>query len=106
MEPNSSAFDIQPASQPRVTHTSRTVVIVMSIILVVLGVALIALRIKEKRAYEAYLATPDGQLNALSVSSAPITDTPEQQLSDLEALQKSSKPVNASKDTRLQALQQ
>lgn len=101
MEPS---FDIQSPTPQSSSHGSRWFVLGVSLLAIVLAVLIIMQRIEQKRAHEAYLATPEGQLNALSRSSKPVTQTQTEQLSTLEALQKSSKKVNASTSERLQAL--
>ena len=101
MEPS---FDIQSPSSQTTSHGSRRFVMFVSIVVVILAIVLIVMRVQQKRAREAYLATPHGQLQALSESSKPVTETPVEQVSTLEALQKSSRKVNASSSERLQAL--
>ena len=107
MEPTAStnAFDIKPSVQPSALHHSRKIVLVACTVMVILAVVLIGLRIKAKRAYDAYLKTPDGQLQALRAVSAPVTATPQEQAAALSVLQTASKPIKGSPSDRIQALQ-
>ena len=87
MEPS---FDIQsPSTEPRLHHSHRFVIIV-SIIIGVLAIVLIFLRIKQKRSYDAYLRTPEGQLQALKATSAPITATDEERDAAMMRLEQNS----------------
>lgn len=107
MEPTfttSQSFDIKPASTSGTAHHSRKVVIIASLVLCILAAVLIFMRIKQKRAYEAYVRTPEGQLAALKATSMPVTTTPEEQYTELEALQKSGKSSEISHEDQIRGL--
>jgi hypothetical protein len=95
MEPS---FDIQsPSTEPRLHHSHRFVLIV-SILIIVLAVVLIFLRLKQKRAHDAYIRTPEGQLQALETTSAPITATDQERYDAMMRLQQNSKATVTQED--------
>lgn len=102
MEPS---FDIQSPVRPSSMHHSHWVVIIASVLIVVLGASLIVLRIKEKRAHDAYLRTPEGQLQALEATSEPVTATDQERYDTLTELQKNSGPSSMTKEEGLKALE-
>lgn len=102
MEPS---FDIQSPTRPTTTHPSRWIVGIASIVVIILGALLINSRIKEKRAYDAYINTPEGQLRALKATSQPITATDQERYDALAELQKNSGPSSMTQEDGLSALE-
>jgi hypothetical protein len=102
MEPS---FDIQSPIRKSTTHHSRWIAVIVSLLVVVIGGTLIMLRIKDKRAYDAYLRTPEGQLKALQATSQPVTATDQERYDALSALQKSSGPSTMTNEDGLKALE-
>ena len=84
------SFDIQTPSQQTTTHHSRRTVVIVSIIVIIIGAILIGLHIKAKRAHDAYLRTPQGQLQALEATSEPVTATQEERYDEAMKLQQTS----------------
>ncbi len=106
MPKDSATFDIQqPTVRSGKMHASTKFVIVLSIVLVVVAGVYIGLMVKQKRARDAYLRTPEGQLNALKQTSQPVTATIQERAQAMEALEKSSRPVSQTREGALSELQ-
>ena len=84
MEPS---FDIQSPTTKSTTHYSTKIVVIASIVLVVLAIILIIGRIKDKRAYDVYVRTPEGQLKALQATSAPVTASDQERYEAMKRLE-------------------
>lgn len=82
-------FDMKP-THVETSHTSRTIILWASVIVVIIGAVYVGLSIRERRAREAYIRTPEGQLEALEATSTPDTATPEERAQLMVDLQKSS----------------
>ena len=86
----------------REAHHSRKIVITLSILLVILATAWILIQSRTRRDY---LPTPEEQMQLLRDSSEPVTTTIIQQKAQLDALEKSSVPNQASREALLQELE-
>lgn len=96
-------FDIQPVREDS-SHRSRTFLIGASLVVLIVAIVYIVMLIKQKRAYDAYIRTPEGQLEALDATSKPVTSTQEERMKELETLEASSAQTQMSHESLLKQL--
>lgn len=96
----------QPSSiqSTHTPHHSRIVLLVSSAILIILAAVLIMFRIRAKREYDAYLKTPEGQMDRLRQTSRPVTKTSQERATDMEQLSTTSAPVQATHQQQIDTL--
>jgi hypothetical protein len=82
-------FDIQPTKTEG--HAPHKALKWTGLIMVIVVVLVVVLSIRQKRAREAYLRTPEGQLTVLQETSAPVTSTPEERAEAMKKLEATNK---------------
>jgi|GEM_PF-6103639 len=94
-------FDFRRPTPSTPSHRSRTFVIVLALLAVVIGAVSVYLNIQERRAYEAYLMTPIGQLQMLEATSDPVTATDAERAAELSAMKKVDGQTTVSREDAL-----